>query len=452
MRYLLWITIFIMGVIGLFKINTPVISPDGCNFNNSISVSITANVQFQPTLVATAPNGNVWIGGNGYIKRMNVLTGAVYITYPISGNMYSMDIDSAGYIWIAGGSDIRKYNPTTGGLIQTLNVTGAYYVSCASNGDMWILSNNSILKKINPANGAVLATYTYGIYNSYSLDISPAGYIWISQQDPVNYPTYNSVIKRIDASNGAILNSYPMDSDYISQLYVAPNGNIWTVSLYNYLRVINPSNGALIIDRYDNNRNYNDIAVSPNGYVWVVTDAADTHNETFHQVDTSSGAIIDSYLVANVPASLVIVYYLNDGVLQTYSTPILLTASDTVHAYAISNEYITSETNEESYVLTTTPIGVADIRGERKTIFNNDFYVKHSGAGLFECHEFQPIVPRNVDGTITKLDVLVGSFTIAEATSPTSIMLQDDHKGYFTCIIDDTYKRYSKDMGRTWTA
>ena len=87
----------------------------------------------------------------------------------------------------------------------------------------------------------------------------------------------------------------------------------------------------------------------------------------------------------------------------------------------------------------------------QKNIFNNDYYVKYTGNGVYECYMQAPTFPRNTDGSLTKTAVLQGSFTITSLSSPKSIMLLNDSRGYFTCIINETVKRYSKDFGRTWT-
>jgi hypothetical protein len=92
------------------------------------------------------------------------------------------------------------------------------------------------------------------------------------------------------------------------------------------------------------------------------------------------------------------------------------------------------------------------VMGKLTNIFKTEFYVKHAGAGLYECYEYQPVFPRSADGTLATAAVKVGEFTIAGITAPSSIMLQNDAKGFMTCIIDETTKRYSKNFGRTWTA
>jgi len=90
------------------------------------------------------------------------------------------------------------------------------------------------------------------------------------------------------------------------------------------------------------------------------------------------------------------------------------------------------------------------IRGIRKNIFNNDYYVVHAGDGIYCCYAWKPVFPRNIDGTLSLVSEWQGTFTLTN-TTPKSIMLLDDSKGIFTAIIDDVTKRYSSDFGRTWT-
>jgi hypothetical protein len=132
------------------------------------------------------------------------------------------------------------------------------------------------------------------------------------------------------------------------------------------------------------------------------------------------------------------------GIMTVYPT------DDTTYTITVQNNNGDEASDSVSVYLNTNV--VSSILGELTNIFGIEFYVKHAGAGLYECYEYQPVFPRSADGKLATAAVKVGEFTIAGITAPSSIMLQNDTKGFMTCIIDETTKRYSKNFGRTWTA
>jgi hypothetical protein len=440
-----------MVVLTMLTLFSPIMNPASTGFDNTLSVSITATApSYVPNHTSIASDNTIWVVGNGLLKHIRNTDGTILASYPVSGTIYGMDIDANDDIWLTRGTSVIKVNHTNGNVLATYNIAGSYSISFDENDNFWLLSNNSILKQIDSSDGTVISTYTYGLYNSYSIDASQSDVVWMVHVDAVNYPTYNCVLKKIDASTGIILNSYPMDGGFIFQISIATDGYIWAVTQYNYLKKINPANGALLIDRYSENVNYNDIACSPDGTVWVINPDSlfFTNPETMlNSVNITTGALILKYYnMVFVPPSLVIYYTLNgadpDITSAVYTTPIILSATTTIKAKSFAGDYNPSNTTTETYTKNIPPSTAILCSNVLRTKLNQQFVALKDGDYII-CQLLQPSVGWKTVGAINFEPAVVKD-----------ISLLNESFGSLLCMVQlsgGAVRRYrSKSQGAVW--